>query len=107
MDGGTIVFEMLEAGKSGKRYSARGTIDKDGHYELTTFGFGDADGAAAGMHRVTIVPNTANAPDQIGVNVLDYSNVPKKYTDFNTSPLVKEVTAGENIIPIEIPAKGD
>ncbi len=105
MDGGTVVFDMIDVGKSGKKYAARGNIDSQGHYRLTTFG--KMDGAPAGKHRVCVIPNFSKLPDEAGVSVIKMVTVPRKYMKPNTSPLVYEVKAGENIIDIEIPAEED
>ena len=105
MDSGTVIFTMIDAGKSGKTYSARGIIDSQGHYALTTFG--KMDGAPAGKHRVCVSPNFSKLPDKVGVSVIKLVSIPEKYMKPNTSPLVYEVKAGDNIIDIDIPAKED
>ena len=107
MDNGTVVFDMIDVGKSGKRYSARGNIDSQGHYRLTTFGFGKADGAPAGKHRVCVIPSFSALPDKIGVNVIELVTVPERYMKPSTTPLEYEVKAGENVIDIDIPAEED
>ena len=103
MTSGTVTFTMIDAGKSGKKYSARGPIDPQGHYRLTTFG--KMDGAPAGKHKVCVIPNFNSLPDELGVNVMDLVDVPRIYMMPSTSPLIYDVQAGENVIDIDIPAE--
>ena len=51
--GASVLFEPNGPAEDGKVYSARGLVDKDGRYRLTTFSPGD--GATTGTHRVAVV----------------------------------------------------
>ena len=88
---GLVVFESLD-GTQG----ARGMIQPDGRYELSSARPGD--GVRPGRYRVL-------------VSALDMSDVPDeqkslpfdvKYTRFQTSGLEVEVKAGRNDVPIEL-----
>ena len=59
---GSVAFESIEPGSDGKRYTARGTIQNDGSFRLTTFT--ENDGAVAGRHRAMVMGSTIFAPEQ-------------------------------------------
>lgn len=93
---------------------ARGTINKDGTYTLTTFEQGD--GAVLGKHTVTIeavaTADNAPKPKSIEEEIAIYSNpntpdiggtrsqtlIPPGYADPKQTPLTAEVKRGENNI---------
>jgi hypothetical protein len=99
---GTIQFEMIERGTSGKRYTSTSTIDPDGRYRLRTF---ERDGAPAGRHRVWVSPNFAAMPDEIGTSVFRLSPIPRKYMQPTTTDLEYEVKTGDNEIVVDVPAE--
>ena len=101
MNSGTIQFEMIEVGTSGKRYTSTSSIDQEGRYQLRTFG---EKGAPAGRHRAWVVPNFAAMPDEIGIGVERLSPIPKKYMVPTTTDLEFEVQAAANQIDVVIPA---
>ena len=102
MNGGTVQFEMIEKGTSGKIYTSSGTIDEEGRYELITFG---KSGAPAGEHRAWVSPNFARMPDRLGVSVEQMSPIPKKYMLPTTTDLRYSVAEEENTIDIDVPVK--
>ncbi len=102
MESGTILFEMINTGESGKRYTSRSLIDSQGRYRLNTFG---EDGAPAGRHRVWVAPNLTRLPDKIGTNPMRLISIPDKYMQPTTTDLHYEVKLGENTIDVDVPAK--
>ena len=90
---GIVVFERSEGGSA---ITARGEIQPDGHYELSTDKLGD--GVPPGKYRVLI-------------NSMDLSDVPDekknlpfaiKYLKFETSGLEYEVKSGQNEYAIKL-----
>ena len=100
--GGTIQFEMIEIGSSGKVYTSSSEIGGNGDYELITFG---RLGAPAGEHRVWVTPNFLMMPDKLGVGVERISPIPKKYMLPTTTDLSYVVTAEDNTIDVDVPVK--
>jgi hypothetical protein len=103
---GTVQFEPFEPGpKTGKKHSARGSIDAEGHYQLTTFEAGD--GAVLGHHHVTVIPMREwireDRPSYVKVIPRDFSD---EYGDPSTSGLEFEVKAGENTFDIPLSSDG-
>jgi hypothetical protein len=97
---GVIVFTPDPSrGSSGP--VARGTIQVDGTYQLTT---GTQPGAVAGWHRITVVAleePIGTAPD--GQFQVPRSLLPDRYRDPELSGLAREVKAGdENEINIDL-----
>lgn len=94
--GATIVLTTTH---DGKRIPARGMVNPDGTFELTTFA--DKDGVIAGEHDVTIVslPATDSATPSKPV-------VAAKYSNSETSGLKTTVKpdAAEILIKVEPPA---
>lgn len=84
------------------RASARGTVDADGRFTLTTYAAGD--GAAAGSYTATVVLYRAQdvgGEYQPGGNLL-----PKIYATTETSPLRVEIKPVElNSLEIELSRK--
>jgi hypothetical protein len=95
---GMVVFESAEGPKP---VTARGDVQSDGSYQLSTNKPGD--GVPAGKYRVLVSPRvdiSADAPER---NL----SVDKRYTEFATSGLEFEVKDGPNEFPIRVsrPAK--
>jgi len=90
---GSVVF-IPEAGPP-----AKGKIQPDGTFRLSTYG--DGDGAILGTNRVEITcsstqdPN-APPPDPSEEMPVGQSLIPQKYTDCQTSGFAKEVKEGTN-----------
>jgi hypothetical protein len=93
---GMVVFESKDADKA---LSARGDIQPDGSYQLSTSKPGD--GVPPGWYRVLIAPPPQN-PDLPPVHV-DYAS---RYTAFDTSGLEFEVKSGSNDYPIQLRKAG-
>ena len=94
---GTVLFESISSGATGRHHTARGRIDGDGNYRLTTFD--EDDGAIEGRHRVAVLP-THNTGDSAQLN--SQSQIPGRYTSIETSPLHFDVVAGNNEIDIAL-----
>jgi hypothetical protein len=97
---GLVVVESAE-GKP--PITARGDIQADGSYRLSTYKPGD--GVPLGKYRVLI-----SAQDFGNIDGLEGPRRPppfdKRYTDFGTSGLEFEVTAGSNDFPIHLTKAG-
>jgi hypothetical protein len=93
---GLVIFEGQEGDK---KVTARGELQADGTYRLGTKRPGD--GAPPGKYQVLISP-------QIDVDSPQDPPFDKRYTQFGTSGLTFEVTAGTNDFPIQLsrPGKG-
>lgn len=91
--GSQVVFEGEQ---EGKKVSARGDVQEDGSYSLSTFNPGD--GALPGKYRVQVnPPPMVNAE---GPYILPFN---AKYSNFQTSGLEFEVKAGQkNEFPIQV-----
>lgn len=92
---GTVVFESL--GKPGpETISARGEIQPDGSYELSTDG--DNDGVPPGKYRVLVAPlvdiNSPTPERSIPIN--------RRYSSFTTSGLECDVGSQANEFPIRV-----
>jgi hypothetical protein len=91
---GLVIFE----GKEGEKpVTARGDIQSDGSYRLGTHRPGD--GAPPGKYQVLISP-------QINVDAPEPLTFDSRYTEFKTSGLSFEVTAGTNDYPIQLERVG-
>ena len=101
LDGGTILFELAEPPDRGERYTARGTIDSEGRYQLSTFG--ENDGAVAGRHRVVVFAKIAVMRDTPYGS--QKSVIPTKYQAPETTDLLYDVERGDN--QIDIPLRSD
>ena len=101
LDGGTILFELAKPPEGGQRYTARGTVDAEGRYQLSTFG--ESDGAVAGRHRVVVFAKIAVMVDEhYGSRK---SVIPMKYQAPETTDLLYDVKRGDN--QIDIPLRSD
>jgi hypothetical protein len=88
---GMVVFESLD-GTQG----ARGMIQPDGRYELSSASAGD--GVRPGRYRVLVSAlDLTDVPDEQKTLPFDV-----KYTRFQTSGLEVEVKARKNDVPIEL-----
>jgi hypothetical protein len=90
--GGIVVFES----RGEQPITARGEIQPDGKYQLSTHKPGD--GVPPGKYRVLITP-----PPQVDLEAPRVKPpYDERYTAFATSGLEFEVTAGPNDIPIKL-----
>ncbi len=92
---GTVELKSLEHG-----IQARGTLDRDGNFKLTTYS--DGDGAVAGLHDCVVVQFvmteglTAHRPSTIGV-------IDRRYSSYANSGLRVEIKpVGVNNVTIEV-----
>ena len=95
---GMVVFESKGEGKA---VTARGEIQSDGRYQLSTHRPGD--GVPPGKYQVLVAPKTdPNAVDR-GARPLPFD---PRFADFRTSKLEFEVTdSGPNDFPIQVTKK--
>ncbi|MFO0921046.1 MAG: hypothetical protein U0905_00965 [Pirellulales bacterium] len=87
---GTVEFRQEGAGQDGNRAIARGTIQEDGTFQLSTFN--PNDGALAGTHQVT-VHQLIIVEDQSFASHGHGRRVSPKYSDYATSGLKADVKA--------------
>jgi len=93
---GVIEFEPVDGGPP-----ARGKIESDGRFSLTT---GTRSGAVAGKHRIAIVQVGASGPVIPGHKHKGIT-VDKRYARFESSGLTQTVKTGEpNEFTIEVDA---
>ena len=104
---GTVVFYPTEG------RPARGSINSDGSYTLTTFE--DRDGAILGKHCVTIkstkcvdLPPAKTPAEEAARAHSPLSHkvewlLPERYARENTSPLTADVIRGDNTIRFDLP----
>lgn len=91
--GGLVVFERVEPAEP--RVSARGHVEPDGRFRLSTYK--QADGAPEGRYRVTVAPPLPVDPNDLGQRILH-----PKYESVETSGLEYEVTSGTNEFRITV-----
>src|SRR5262245_27321090 len=90
---GLVIFERFEGGPP---LTARGSIQSDGRYELSTEKEGD--GVPPGRYKVALNPlDTSDVPDEKKVLPFDI-----KHLKHATSGLECEVKAGANEYPIKL-----
>ena len=89
--GGSVEFDLV-----GGKTTARGQIDSDGHFKLTTFA--REDGALPGKHRVLIMqPVMAKDGKGPPPDVID-----RKYRTYDTSQLEATVEEKSNHITLKV-----
>jgi hypothetical protein len=91
--GSQVVFESEQ---EAKKISARGDVQGDGTFELSTFKPGD--GVPPGKYKVQV-----NPPPMLNAEGPSISPFNAKYSNFNTSGLEFEVKrGGQNDFPIQV-----
>jgi hypothetical protein len=90
--GSQVVFDGPIGGKA---VSARGDVQPDGSFELSTSQPGD--GVPLGKYRVQV-----NPPPLVNAEAAQRLPYSAKYTDFSTSELEYEVKPGSNEFPIQL-----
>lgn len=90
--GGQVVFQREGEGET---ISARGDIEADGSYSLSTQTPGD--GAPMGKYKVIV-----NPPPAVDAEAPAKRAPAAKYSDFSTSGLEFEVNPGMNEFPIQV-----
>ncbi|MFO0942352.1 MAG: hypothetical protein U0930_16560 [Pirellulales bacterium] len=103
--GANVRMGTIETKSRTLKLNARGTIQKDGSFELTTFSPGD--GAVAGVHDCVIVQMVTNAEEFSG-KVSSFGMIDPKHNSYTTSGLSFEVKPeGPNEITLEVsPIRG-
>jgi hypothetical protein len=99
-DGSVVKFGEIEFYNAEHRINARGKINRDGSFTVSTFQEGD--GAVAGTHQVVIMqhlmtPLVARAATESKVNHDHGRLIHQQYNDYRTSELECTIQAGENI----------
>ena len=90
--GSQVVFDGPEGGKA---ISARGDVQADGSFELSTAQPGD--GVPPGKYRVQV-----NPPPVVDAEAAQRLPFNTKYTEFSSSGLEYEVNPGKNDFSIEL-----
>src|SRR5437764_1356216 len=91
--GSQVVFE---GGLEGKKVSARGDVQSDGSFELSTYKPGD--GVPPGKYKVQV-----NPPPMVNAEAAYVSPFNAKYSNFETSGLEFEVKSGQRSeFPIQV-----
>jgi hypothetical protein len=99
-DGAPVTWGSVEFYSPATKLAARGTIQPDGTFQLSTFG--DRDGAVAGKHQVTIV-QTATIDRPIAHHHPQSAGVHPRYASPVTSKLERTVVAsGDNQLVIRV-----
>jgi hypothetical protein len=94
LPGGVVVFHP----KDPPGNEAMGHVEKDGTFQMGTFG--KADGVIPGRYAVTVEPLAVRSPGGQGRQDPSAPFIPQRYWSESTSPLpVIEVRAGENNLP--------
>ena len=107
--GGVVIFESTVPGSSGRRFSARGVIDPNGQYRLSTFH--KDDGAVLGKHRAAILPEEDLNPSSSSPEAVQrrkaIMQIPPQYQSSDTSNLIFDVKPKDNTIDIALQASRD
>ena len=103
VSGGSVEFEALEG--EWKGHNARGAIQDDGSFTLTTEKQGD--GAVAGRQRAIV-----RGPYPSRMNAIDGKSLPRrlvhtKYSNYDTSGLEFTIVEGKNELTIEVISSDD
>ncbi len=98
---GGVLFQSIPSATDAKPYTARGTIQSDGSYRLSTFD--QHDGAVEGRHRAVVIVGSLVPPE--GETHSPEPLIPAKYASPNTSGLQYEVQPHSSTIDIELSSK--
>jgi hypothetical protein len=93
LTGGLVLFEPAEGTA---RACARGDIQPDGTFRLSTYA--KDDGALEGRHRVLVAPPLPDNPRDLGKALV----IHPRYEQFETSKLEFTVTRGKNDFTIVV-----
>ena len=103
-DGSKVMFGNVEFYNAEHRLNARGTINRDGTFEVGTFT--ENDGAVAGKHKVIIVQVTGNYLTEKLSDDIQHEHgdlISSAYFDYRTSGLECEIEPGRN--PVDFVVK--
>ena len=108
-NGGSPMFGTIEFYNEEHKINARGKLNRDGKFTLTTYEEGD--GAVAGKHEIVIiqiVTETTGLLAKAKTNVVHNHGalVARKYLDYRTSGLACDIKEGPNTIELVV-AKSD
>ncbi len=99
--GGVVLSECLEPAGAGT--NARGAIDEDGQFQLTTFK--DNDGALPGKHRF-MVKADRDADDYLKRGIIPRPVIDERFESYDTSGLEFTVEQGENELTLVVDLPG-
>jgi hypothetical protein len=105
LPGGLVICEMTEGDKT---FMARGAIQKDGTFRLSTEKPGD--GARPGKYRVLVTPVEVYEPDEArGLRAVPRKSpgIDGRYLDYQTSGLELEVKPGPNEVTLTVTPPGN
>ena len=107
-DGGPLKggrVEFRSEAEATKNLNARGEVDADGDFKLTTFVDGkELDGAVVGPHKVTVFPPDYTQPASLDSQPPP-SPVPQRYRSYDSSKLEVTVEPGKADYPIRLERK--
>lgn len=96
-DGTPVQFGEIETFQGDQKLNARGTINKDGSFQLGTFSADD--GVLAGKHQVVITQFSATPlSGNVRFDTIEHDHghqMDQKYRSYKTSPLTFEIIPGE------------
>jgi hypothetical protein len=94
LHGGLVMFELV--GDDAAKTCARGDIQPDGTFRLSTFKRND--GALPGRHRVSVTqPLPKGRESELGKRIIH-----RRFEDYDTSQLEFTIERGKNQITIEV-----
>ncbi|UUO07759.1 hypothetical protein M4951_05470 [Blastopirellula sp. J2-11] len=93
------LIEFRTTAEDGSVINARGQIESDGTFRLSTFG--QDDGALAGDHQAILVSPATSENSETGV----VHSFPAKYRSYATSDLQFRVEPGQNEFAVQVKAK--
>ena len=102
-DGSTPAFGDIEFYNEENKLNARGKINKDGTFTVSTYE--ENDGAIAGKHKIVIIQNTGSvlaAQMNVKIHHDHGSLVHRSYVDYRTSNLSCTIAKGINQIELVV-----
>ena len=104
-DGGWPMFGTIEFYNQEHKINARGKLNRDGKFTLTTYKEGD--GAIAGKHKVVIIQIVTDPTGPLGESKMKVVHnhgalVARKYLDYRTSGLACDIKQGINSVELVV-----
>jgi hypothetical protein len=95
LEGALVVFDLPE-----KQTTARGSVQADGSFKLTTKA--DGDGALAGEYKVLLVERRKGSPTPDDPGAMAPGHMDVRYSDPRTTDLTATVSPGPNTITLVV-----